>query len=251
MGATGGGVWKTTDGGTTLAAGNRRADSAARRSAPSPLRRRIPTSSTSAPGKPDIRGNIIQGDGAYKSTDGGKTWTHIGLGETQVIAQDPRPSRPTRTSSTSPRSGHHAAPNPERGVFRSKDGGKTLGQDPLPRRQDRRDRRWCSIPSNPQILYAALVAGVPQRVGDVERRTGQRPRSSRPTAAITGPRSRATRTAESRCSARSGITVSGADSNRLYAQIEAEDGGFFLSDDAGATWTKVNERRDLRQRAFY
>ena len=48
-----------------------------------------------------------------------------------------------------------------------------------------------------------------------------------------------------------GFSVSGADSNRLYAQIEAEDGGFFLSDDAGATWKKVSERRDLRQRAFY
>ncbi len=48
-----------------------------------------------------------------------------------------------------------------------------------------------------------------------------------------------------------GLSVSGADSNRVYAQIEADDGGFFLSDDAGATWTKASERRDLRQRAFY
>src|SRR4029453_1081171 len=48
-----------------------------------------------------------------------------------------------------------------------------------------------------------------------------------------------------------GLSVSGADSNRGYAQIEAEDGGFFASDDAGATWRKVNDRRDLRQRAFY
>jgi photosystem II stability/assembly factor-like uncharacterized protein len=48
-----------------------------------------------------------------------------------------------------------------------------------------------------------------------------------------------------------GLSVSGADSNRVYAQIEAEDGGFFLSDDAGATWKRINERRDLRQRAFY
>src|SRR6266850_584452 len=48
-----------------------------------------------------------------------------------------------------------------------------------------------------------------------------------------------------------GVTVSGADSSRVYAQIEADDGGFFLSDDAGATWKKVNDRRDLRQRAFY
>ncbi|PYR03182.1 MAG: glycosyl hydrolase [Acidobacteria bacterium] len=48
-----------------------------------------------------------------------------------------------------------------------------------------------------------------------------------------------------------GLSVSGADSNRVYVQMEAEDGGFFMSDDAGATWKKVTDRRDLRQRAFY
>src|SRR3954464_11427127 len=48
-----------------------------------------------------------------------------------------------------------------------------------------------------------------------------------------------------------GLSVSGADSNRVYAQIGAEDGGFFRTADAGATWTKVTDRRDLRQRAFY
>src|SRR5262245_65759384 len=48
-----------------------------------------------------------------------------------------------------------------------------------------------------------------------------------------------------------GLSVSGADSNRIYAQIEADDGGFFASDDAGATWRKVNDKPDLRQRGVY
>ena len=48
-----------------------------------------------------------------------------------------------------------------------------------------------------------------------------------------------------------GVVVSGADSNRVYAQIEADDGGTFLSDDAGATWKMVSENRNVRQRAFY
>ena len=73
-------------------------------------------------GEADIRGNIIQGGGAYKSIDAGKTWTHIGLAETQVISKiRVHPSNPDLVYVAA--FGHHAAPNPERGVYRSKDGG--------------------------------------------------------------------------------------------------------------------------------
>src|SRR5439155_17857514 len=121
MGATGGGVWKTTDAGTSWRAvtdGQIHSSSiGAVAVAPS-----NPDVVYIGSGEADIRGNIIQGDGAYKSADAGKTWTKIGLTETQNISK-------IRVDPTDPdvvyvaAFGHHAAPNPDRGVFRSRDGG--------------------------------------------------------------------------------------------------------------------------------
>ena len=122
--------------------------------------------------------------------------------------------------------GHHAAPNPERGVFRSKDGGKTWDKILF------RDNKTGAIelildPKQPAGHLRRAVGGVSERVGDVERRTRQRHLQDdrrrrsldrdlaqpRPAEAMLG---------------KIGLAVSGADSNRVYAQIEAEDGGFFL-----------------------
>src|SRR5690349_12647847 len=123
FGATGGGVWKTTDGGQTW----------------KPVTDKfLKTSSVGAiavaasnpdvvyagMGETELRGNIIQGDGVYKSTDAGKTWTHVGLEKTQSVAR-------IRVHPTNPDLVYVAAlgnpygPNAERGVFRSRDGGKT------------------------------------------------------------------------------------------------------------------------------
>src|SRR5262245_8575768 len=118
MGATGGGLWKTTDGGATWKPVNDglitySSAGAVAVSASNPDVVYIGT------GEADIRGNIIQGGGAYKSTDGGKTWTHIGLTETQVIAKiRVHPTNPDLVYIAA--FGHHAAPNPERGIYRSK-----------------------------------------------------------------------------------------------------------------------------------
>src|SRR5438128_1410325 len=124
MGATGGGLWKTTDGGTTwrpVTDGSPITSSSVGAVAVAPSN---PDIVYIGAGEADIRGNIIQGDGAYKSIDAGKTWTKVGLVETQNISK-------IRVHPTNPdfvyvaAFGHHAAANPERGVFRSKDGGKT------------------------------------------------------------------------------------------------------------------------------
>src|SRR5258708_34763410 len=75
-------------------------------------------------GETELRGNIMQGDGVYKSSDAGKTWTHVGLGDTQAIARVRiDPSNPDIVFVAA--LGHPYGSNTERGVFRSKDGGKT------------------------------------------------------------------------------------------------------------------------------
>src|SRR5262245_21737586 len=247
MGATGGGLWKTSDGGATWrpVTDGQIHSSSVSGVAVAPSNPDVVYIGT---GEPDIRGNIIQGDGAYKTIDGGKTWTHLGLTETQNISR-------IRVHPTNPdivyvaAFGHHAAPNPERGVFRSKDGGKTW--EKVLFRDDKTGAVEIVLdPGNPQVLYAALWEAY---------RNSWEMSSGGPGSGIFKSTDGGDRWIEVSRNpglpkgplGKIGLTVSGADSNRLYAQIEAEDGGFFMSNDAGATWTKVNDRRDLRQRAFY
>ena len=247
MGATGGGLWKTTDAGiswkpVTDGLITHSSVGAVAVSASNPDVVYIGT------GESDIRGNIIQGGGAYKSTDGGKTWAHIGLADTQVIAKiRVHPTNPDLVYVAA--FGHHAAPNPDRGVYRSKDGGKTW--DKILFRDNKTGANELIIdPNNPQVLYAALWeayrnafemssggpgSGIFKSTDGGDHWTEMSRNPGLPKAML----------------GKIGLSVSGADSNRVYVQIEAEDGGFFLSDDAGATWKKVNDRRDLRQRAFY
>jgi photosystem II stability/assembly factor-like uncharacterized protein len=247
MGATGGGLWKTTDGGVTWRAvtDGQIHSSSVGAVAVAPSNPDVVYIGT---GEADIRGNIIQGDGAYKSTDGGKTWTHIGLTDTQVIAK-------IRVDPTNPdlvyvaAFGHHAAPNPDRGVYRSKDGGKTW-QKILFRDDKTAANELIIDPNNPQVLYAALWEAY---------RNSWEMSSGGPGTGIFKSTDGGDHWTEISRNpglpkgmlGKIGLSVSGADSNRVYAQIEAEDGGFFMSNDAGATWTKVTDRRELRQRAFY
>ena len=247
MGATGGGLWKTTDGGVTwrpVTDGQIHSSSVgAVAVAPS-----NPDVIYIGTGEADIRGNIIQGDGLYKSTDGGKTWAHMGLADTQVIAKiRVHPTNPDLVYVAA--FGHHAAPNPERGVYRSKDGGKTW--DKILFRDDKTAANELILdPNNPQVIYAALWqayrnswemssggpgSGLFKSTDGGDHWTEISRNPGLPKATL----------------GKIGLSVSGADSNRVYAQIEADDGGFFMSNDAGATWTKVTDRRDLRQRAFY
>jgi photosystem II stability/assembly factor-like uncharacterized protein len=247
MGATGGGLWKTTDAGISwkpVTDGQIHYSSvgAVAVSASNPDVVYIGT------GEADIRGNIIQGGGAYKSSDAGKTWTHIGLTETQVIAK-------IRVHPTNPdivyvaAFGHHAAPNADRGVYRSKDGGKTWEKILFRDNKTGADELVID-PNNPQVIYVALWEAY---------RNAFEMSSGGPGSGIFKSTDGGDHWTEishnpglpKTMLGKIGLSVSGADSNRVYAQIEAEDGGFFLSDDAGATWKRINERRDLRQRAFY
>ena len=247
FGAVGGGVWKTTDYGVTWAPVT---DTHLRTSSVGAV--------AVAPSNPDVvyvgmgescfRGNIIQGDGVYKSTDAGKTWTHAGLGSTEVVSKiRVHPKNPDLVYAAV--LGHSYDRHPDRGVYRSRDGAKTW--EKVLFRDDRSGAIDLSMdPKNPDTLYAALWQVY---------RTPWSMESGGPGSGLFKSVDGGTTWTEitknsglpSGLWGRVGVSVSGADSNRVYAIIENDDGGVFASDDAGATWRKTNDDRNLRQRAFY
>ncbi len=247
FGATGGGLWKTTDGGTTWKPVSDKAFTSSSVGA-------VAVSETNPDivyvgmGETELRGNVIQGDGVYKTTDGGKTWTNVGLRDTQAIAK-------VRIDRTNPdlvyvaALGHPYAPHAERGVFRSKDGGKTW--EKILFRNDQTGAIDLAIdPNDARVLYASLW--------EVYRRPWQLSSGGPGCGFFKSTNGGDTWTEITRSPGlptgligKIGIAVSGADSKRVYAIVESEEGGVFRSDDAGGTWTKVNDERKLRQRAFY
>ncbi len=247
FGATGGGLWKTTDGGSEW----------------KPVTDGQVTSSSVgavavAESNPDIvyigmgevqlRGSITQGDGVYKSTDAGETWTHLGLEETQAVARIRiHPTNPDLVYVAA--LGHPYGENEERGVFRSKDGGSTwekvLYVSPKAGAVDLILDR-----NNPEVIYASTWevyrkawkmwgGGGDSKLwkstdgGDTWTDLTEKPGMPE------GPIGKI------------GVAVSPADSNRVWAIVEANEGGVFRSDDAGQTWERTNDERKLRQRAFY
>src|SRR5207247_8855174 len=106
-----------------------------------------------AAGEANIRGNVAAGHGIYKSTDGGKTWTHVWTQEGQIGALVVHPANPDIAFAAV--LGHAFGPNPERGVYRTKDGGRTW-QQVLKKDADTGASDVCMDPSNPNILFAGL-----------------------------------------------------------------------------------------------
>lgn len=247
FGATGGGVWKTTDGGTNWqpvsdeyfktgsvgAIGVSESD---------------PTTLYVGMGESPVRGNVSHGDGVYKSVDAGKTWKFVGLGDTRQIGRvRVHPKNPDVVYVAA--MGHLWAPNSERGVFRTKDGGKTWDKI-LFRNNDTGAVDLILDPSNPNTMYAGFwqIRRTPWSFAS----GGE---GSTMYKSIDGGDTwtelKSNRGLPSGIWGKVGITVSPVNPNRIWSMIEAKDGGLYRSDDGGENWQRVSDSPAIRQRPWY
>ncbi len=247
FGSTGGGVWKTTDGGQywqNVSDGFfKRASVGALDVAPAD-----PNVIYAGMGEATIRGNVSHGDGVYRSTDAGTTWQHLGLEQTRNIGKlRVHPQHPDTVYVAA--LGHAHGANPERGVFRSTDGGRSW-ERVLFRDEDSGAIDVSIDPHNPRIIYAAIWQA---------RRGPHYLESGGPGSGLF--RSRDGGTSWEELSERPGmpqgplgkigVVASPAQAGRVYAIVEAAEGGVFRSNDGGESWQRLCEDRNLRQRAWY
>jgi len=249
MGAVDGGIWKSTDygnrwinisDGTLPGSSNSIGALAVAPSNPSVI--------YAGTGESDIRGDVITGDGVFKSVNAGKTWTYAGLRRTHTISSlvvDPHNPNVVYASSM----GHVFKPNADRGVFKSTDGGVSWHKV-LFVNGDTGAIDLVMDPHDPRTLYAAmwqanrtpwkLTSGGPgsglYKTTDGGAHWKNLTHNPGYSHAILG---------------RIGVSVSASQPNVVYSITQSKDGGVFRSANAGATWTRVNKEWKLRQRAFY
>jgi photosystem II stability/assembly factor-like uncharacterized protein len=200
-------------------------------------------------GESPIRGNVSHGDGVYKSVDAGRTWRAVGLGTTRHISRiriHPKNCDVAYAAVL----GHIFGPSTDRGVYRTRDGGKGWERvGPLP--NDRTGAIDLAMDvTNPNVLYAGYWdvkrtpwslesggagGGVFKSIDGGDNWTSLTRNPGMPKGIV----------------GKIGVAVSPANPERVWALVEAEDGGVFRSDNGGKTWTRLNEDRNLRQRAWY
>ncbi len=245
FGAVSGGVWKTTDGGITW----------------DPLFDKQNVSSIGSiavadsdpnviyvgTGEACIRGNISYGDGVYKSVDAGKTWTNIGLKDSRHIGKlIVYPTNPDVAFVAA--LGHAYGPNTERGIFRTRDGGKTW--EKVLYVNDRTGGIDIVFdPQNPHVLFAAMWEAyrTPWSLNSGGEKSGLYRSGDGGT---TWKRIEGNGFPEGPLG-RIGVGVAGGDSEIVYALIEAKKGGIYRSDDGGQHWSLINDDHRFRQRAWY
>ncbi|HEX6537030.1 MAG TPA: glycosyl hydrolase [Gemmatimonadaceae bacterium] len=244
IGVNGGGVWKSTDYGRVW----------------TPIFDDQPTGSIGAiavaPSDPDViyvgtgeglqRPDLSTGDGMYRSTDAGKTWTHLGLRDAQQIAAvvvDPRDPNRLFVAAL----GHPYGPNPERGIFRSTDGGRTF-EKVLYEDENTGAVDVAIDPSNPQTVYAVLWAArqAPWEMGSSWTLSGKNGLFKSTDGGTTWRRVGTGLPGAAEGLGRIGIEVARANPRRLYAVVGADKrGGIYRSDDAGESWTLVDDDERL------
>ena len=247
FGATGGGLWKTTDTGDTW---NPVTDGQLTSASVGAVgvSETDPNEVIIGTGECEIRGNIMPGDGMYRSTDAGKTWTHTGFEDTDAICKirvDPTDAHTVFAAVF----GKYAVPSPDRGVFKSTDGGVTWKKVLF--RNDSTGAIDIEIDrNNPRVVYAALWQAYRKEYTAWSGGAGCGLFKSTD-GGETWTEITRNPGLPSGIDGKIGIAVSPANSNRVYALVENANGGLFRSDDAGATWTLVNDSHDIRQRSFY
>jgi photosystem II stability/assembly factor-like uncharacterized protein len=246
FGATGGGVWKSTDAAMTWSSVfDKEGTSAIGSIAVANSNHNVVYVGT---GEACIRGNISHGDGVYKTLDGGKTWKNVGLRDSRAIGKVIiNPTNPDIAFVAA--LGHPFGPNPERGIFRTIDGGKTW-EKVLYKDENTGGIDIAFDPHNPNILFAALWQA---------RRTSWSMASGGPGSGIYRSNDGGTtwKHLEEHGLPKGpygkiGVAVA-ANSDRVYALIEAHnpDGGLYRSDDGGESWQLVNPSHSLWQRPWY
>lgn len=249
FGATGGGLWKTTDGGTTWEPVTDGQIGSASVGALA-VCEADPDVVYIGTGEVQLRGNIQRGDGVYRSRDGGETWEHIGLEEARNISRvrvHPRDCNTVFAAAF----GHYGEENEERGIYKSTDGGETWRK--VLYRDARSGGADLSIhPVDPNLMYATLWEAwrKPWAMSSGGPGSGLF-RSTDGGESWTEITNNPGFIPQGMLVGKSGISVSPVDRNRVFAIVEADSGGVFRSDDGGETWTRTNVERKLRQRAFY
>ena len=248
MGAVDGGVWKSTDYGnvwTNISDSLPGSSQSIGAIAVAPSNPQVIYVGT---GESDIRGDMITGDGVFRTADGGKTWHSAGLEQTHTISNlivDPKDPDVVYASSL----GHVFVPDTDRGVFKSTDAGKSWKRV-LFINDSTGVVNLVMQPGAPDVLYAAAWqayrtpwslssggqgSGLYKSVDGGEHWTSISRNPGLPKGLL----------------GKIGVAVAASAPNVVYAAVQAKDGGVFRSDDGGNSWTRVNQEWKLRQRAFY